>query len=199
MNYIAIGGLCILALLLGCFRKSMFDNVKAVCIFLGLSMSNFASLWFIDRISTRNSWIRVLCLPAIFILVHASMTLSRSFRSNNLKPTLCLIGALSLTACMFLNFGLSVVLGLMYAPVLLFSPTRPSYIWRAITGLCSPLGVFFIFEAARHPLTSFLHGRLLTWNYGIPFLIWQPLVLLAGCYSYSENPSVQKVLFTKLD
>lgn len=114
----------------------------------------------------------MLILPTILLVLF----IRRVAPKTGINSLICLIAAVSLTAQIFLNFGLAVVLGLCYGPMLAFAGRSAA--WAACCTLCSPLMIFTILYTSGNPWTLFLADRLVTWNAGF-FILWQPLILLA--------------------
>ncbi|PJF17391.1 hypothetical protein PSACC_02847 [Paramicrosporidium saccamoebae] len=180
MNYIAIGVLPIAGLLVCFFSRASRGSVLAsfAMFFLTASINAAAVCGF----SFSNKSPLMLILPTILLILF----IRRVAPKAGINSSICLIAAVSLTAQIFLNFGLAVVLGLCYGPILAFAGRSPA--WAAFCALCSPLMIFTILYASGNPWASFLADRLMTWNAGLPFILWQPLVLLA-CAGDDASPT----------
>lgn len=186
MNYIAAGALPIAALLM-CF---LFERSR---LFLLRSISIFCLSMWINVVSYRL-FLKSPSSIAPLVLALPAFALSIIYRwvaPKSVKRVICLIGAVSLTAEIFLNFGLAVLLGLFYGPIVVFS--RPqSLLWTAICIACSPAMIFILLFITGNPWADFLSTRLETWNAGIPFLVWQPLLLLATAGQVAGPKTVKK-------
>jgi hypothetical protein len=180
MNYIAIGVLPIAGLLV-CFlsRASQEPVLASFAMFFLTTSINAAA---VCSFSFSNKSPLMLILPTILLVLF----IRRVAPKTGINSAICLIAAVSLTAQIFLNFGLAVILGLCYGPMLVFAGRSPG--WTVCCALCSPLMIFSILYTSGNPWALFLADRLVTWNAGLPFILWQPLVLLA-CVGDDASPA----------
>lgn len=178
-NYIGLGVLPIVALLTAVLLISTvsFQQLKrSLALLISFFIIQFSilrlvvCLWKTSRLSSFIVLFFSLCLELIateFCQIPAQTRLILSF-----------VAALSLTPLLFLNFSLSVFLGIIYGP--LISLGGASRISRIASLAISPnslllLGLAIGLEGASNLMPS----KLLLWNAGIPFVVWQSLLAIS--------------------
>lgn len=177
-NYIAIGALPIIALLLSFLVGPFGEFTLASVSVTAVVIANAFCVWGFSKIEKMSVRLIVINLPSVLMLL-------LPVRMGAIRPIVCLLGALSLTALIFLNFGMAVFLGLFYAPLLVFP--RKHRVWMLLTTCLSPTAVFTVLFFLQHDYVQFLANRLGAWNAGIPFLLWQPLILLSNKYTLEQK------------
>lgn len=175
-SYIALGILPVVALMavvlfvpeisLEQLKKSLALVITFVALQI-LTIKGLATVW--ERSFWGSMILLALSLIATFVASEGLCVPAQS------RPVVSLLAALSLTSLVFLNFSLSVFLGLFYGPwIVLGGGNRAA---RIASLLLSPNSLLLMGLAGRLEWASNLPLNLTTWNAGVPFVLWHSLLI----------------------
>lgn len=192
-NYIAIGILPIVALvgmaLTDICRRSqrgqpVFDPLS-ICTLLVLVGVNLMALLAAQRAAgMQGRWVAIatLLMPVLVALLGATR-----MRIPRIRWLCCLWAALAITPLLFLNFGLSVLAGLVYGTCLIVGAQHPLFKMAQVLTMPSTVLALLLVPSGDGYAASV--ARSLTgWNWGIPFLLLQPPLLMTLCSREEEPP-----------